>query len=358
MTRELDDLLRAGIAQGTFPGAAYAVGCDAGTWFGYAGRQTYAPSSPTVDENTLWDLASVTKVVATTPAAMILVSDCTLELDAQVRDLLPEFPHEGVAVRDLLLHRSGLPAYASVTDLRTRADVWDRICRLPLEYEPRTTSVYSCLGFVVLQHVLERVASKPLDALLRERLFGPLGMTRTTYNPPAHLRPVCAPTEMLPDWQRRLEDERGFVRVQEEFVQGDVHDPVACVMGGVSGNAGRFSCPTDLALYLRALLGCSDSLIRQQTVADWTAAADPDSSRALGWDTKSPEGSSAGSLFSASSFGHTGYTGTSVWIDPENRFFAALLTNRVHPSSDNDKIAAFRPRSHDAAFRLLSMAGS
>jgi CubicO group peptidase (beta-lactamase class C family) len=349
----LPDLLRAGVAEGVFPGAAFAVGNDSGTWFGYVGRQTYAQDSPAVDEQTLWDLASVTKIAATTPAAMLLVQDGLLDLDQHIGDICPEFTHKSIKIRDLLLHRSGLPAYATVTELRSRAEVWTHICGLPLACEPGASFVYSCLGFVSLQHALERVSGSPMDAFLRARLYAPLGMDRTMFNPVGGLRPHCAPTEALPSWQRELEDSRGFQRVQDDYVQGDVHDPVACVMGGVSGNAGLFSTPVDLAAYLRALLDVSGKVFGPDSVAYWTKEAVPGSAHALGWQTKSPEGSSAGSFFSPASFGHTGYTGTSVWVDPENRVFVALLANRVHPSCENLKIGDFRPRFHDAAFQEL-----
>jgi len=348
----LTSLLQSGIEDGAFPGAAFAVGSAAQTWVGYAGRQTYDLASPPVCADTLWDLASVTKVVGTTSAAMLLVADGLLSLESDVRDFRPEFSPADVTVRDLLLHRSGLPPYLQATDLQDRAEVWTRICGVALTEKPGRSSVYSCVGFIVLQHVLEQVAGCSLDSYLRERLFRPMGMTRTTYNPPAELRHACSPTQRLPKWQQELEDRRGFVRVQNDFVQGDVHDPLACVMGGVSGNAGLFSTPSDVAAFLRGYLHDQGALPLALRIA-WTTPADPESSRALGWDTKSPEGSSAGARFSASSFGHTGYTGTSVWVDPESGFFAALLTNRVHPDDDNLKIAEFRPRFHDAAFGFL-----
>lgn len=353
----LNDLLREAVAGHAFPGAAFAVGSDSGTWFGYAGRQTYTLESPDVDGGTLWDLASLTKAVATTPAAMILVQEGLLDLDECVANLCPEFPHRSITARDLLLHRSGLAAYANVTNLHSRKEVWSLICELPLAYEPRSSFVYSCLGFVSLQHVLERVSGISIDVFIRDRLYAPVGMAQATFNPTAGLRSRCAPTEAIPGWQRDLEDVRGFERVQDRYLQGDVHDPVACVMGGVSGNAGLFSTPADLAAYARHLLFGTPGPLKHHVLASWTREAVAGSGHALGWQTKSPEGSSAGNLFSRSSFGHTGYTGTSLWVDPENGLFAALLTNRVHPTSENQKIADFRPRFHDAAFEELKKLG-
>jgi CubicO group peptidase (beta-lactamase class C family) len=349
----LSILLDEGVRGHIFPGAAFAVGNARDTWFGFAGRQTYDPASCPVNERTLWDLASVSKAVGTTSAAILLTGDGVLSLDAPVQGACPQFGGAEITVRDLLLHRSGLPPYIDATDLHDRRELWQRICRLGPAYERDTASVYSCVGFIVLQHVLERIAECPLDEFLHTRVFEPLGMTRTTYNPGADLRPACAPTQRLPAWQRDLENRRGLVRVQEEFVQGDVHDPLACVMGGVSGNAGLFSTPSDLAVFLRALLEGSFVFASDARIA-WTKQARADSSRAIGWDTKSPEGSSAGSLFSPGSFGHTGYTGTSVWVDPQNKLFVALLTNRVHPDDDGMEIASFRPRFHDEAFRFLT----
>jgi CubicO group peptidase (beta-lactamase class C family) len=346
------DLLNQAIQNRVFPGAAYAVGNESGTQFGYAGRQTYSPQSPAVDEDSLWDVASLTKVVATTPALMHLAGP---RLDRKVADILPEFGpqgKQGVTIAHLLLHTSGLAPYVPCTDLCSRAELWSRVCALPLQSAPGIRAAYSCLGFVALRELIERLAGEPFENWLQDRLYTPLGMSQTRFNPSEEDRPRCVPTAALPDWQRDLEDARGFKRVQDEYVQGDVHDPIACVSGGVSGNAGVFSTVSDLARFARAALGFEESPIRPEILSAYTQRVVSD--HGLGWTLKSTEGSSAGSLFSTQSFGHLGYTGTSLWIDPEHRVFAVLLTNRIHPDDRKGGIAAFRPRFHDAAFEALS----
>jgi len=203
------------------------------------------------------------------------------------------------------------------------------------------------MSMITLQQVLESISGEPLDTLLKRRIYTPLGMRDTTFNPGEALKERCVPTEDDQELRKRL-------------LQGEVHDPAAFACGGLSGNAGLFASILDMCSYARLMLnkGASEAgqLICAKTIENWTKKQTLKSTRALGWDTRSPEGSSAGSKFSLKSFGHTGYTGTSIWIDPENGFFAVLLTNRVHPTSNNDRILAFRPRFHDAVFEALKKA--
>jgi CubicO group peptidase (beta-lactamase class C family) len=284
---------------------------------------------------------------------MVACKEGLLRLDQRVTDYLPQYRHP-TTVRDLLIHESGLPAYVDVTDLQQGEEVVERILGLELAYAPHAQSVYSCVGFVVLQQVVEAAVGQTLDRWASDRLYNPLGMVNTVFNPDASLTSRCAPTERLSRWRIRLEDQRGSTRIQDEYIQGTVHDPLAFVKGGVSGNAGLFSTVEDVGRYLQALLKKGRRVIDADLLSEWSKRQGSCSSRALGWDTKSPEGSSAGTLFSATSYGHTGYTGTSVWIDPEKGIFAALLTNRVHPTSDNPLMTEFRPRFHDAVFTELS----
>jgi CubicO group peptidase (beta-lactamase class C family) len=218
-------------------------------------------------------------------------------------------------------------------DLAACCDVW---AQLPLAFEPGTEWLYS-VGTDVLGRVVEVVSGRSLDAFLAERVFGPLGMRDTGFNPPASLRPRIAPTE--------VQAFRGGA------VWGVVHDENAWSMGGVSGNAGLFSSARDLAVFTQMLLNGGEyggvRILRPETIARWTARQRKDASRALGWDTPAP-GSSAGRYFSARSFGHTGFTGTSVWADPEKQLVVVLLTNRVHPSRDNPRIGPFRRAVADA----------
>jgi CubicO group peptidase (beta-lactamase class C family) len=355
----LNDLLREGIKDGAFPGAAYAVGTADKAWYGYVGNQTYDEGSKKIDENTLWDMASVSKVAGTTPAAMLAVDAGLLNIEDRVSHFLPDFLNgdkKYIKVRDLLLHTSGLPEYTNVTAMRTKEEVLKHIFGLKLKYETGTTA-YSCLGFVTLQQVIEKAVSMPMDKWLQERLYKPLGMSKTGYRPSEADRPNCAPTEKIPAWVRKLEDERGFKRVQDKYMQGDVHDPVANVIGGVSGNAGLFSRPLDMALYAQMYLKKGQGIIKPDTIRIWTKRNSAKVTRALGWDTKSVEGSSGGTLFSLSSIGHTGYTGTVIWIDLDRQIFGVLFTNRVCPNDGNEKLMPMRPKFFDAVFRLLVKEG-
>lgn len=348
---EVDRLIAAAVADGAFPGGVVAIGRNGRlAHLRPFGRQTYAPDAPQVEADTIYDLASLTKVVATTTAAMLLVDEGRLDLDARVASLLPRFAGPGkdrVTVRHLLTHSSGIDWWAPLyRELSGRAAFLDRIYSMPLVSEPGAQMKYSDLGILLLGEVLERVAGRPVDELVRERLFEPLGMRDTGWRPEARLATRIAPTEFDP-WRGRV-------------VHGEVHDENAFALGGVAPHAGLFGTARDLARFAQMLLWKGayggQRIVRRETVELFTrAAGSPEgSSRALGWDTKSPSGSSAGELFSGDSFGHTGFTGTSIWIDPERDLFLVLLTNRVHPTRENRKIAAVRPALADAVIRALS----
>ncbi len=338
-----------GVSRGVFPGAAFAVGSRRASALAAVGRHTYDPDSPLTRADSLFDLASLTKVVATTSAAMVLADEGLLDIDETASRYVQEFEssdHHTITIRQLLLHTSGLPDYSDFRAFEgDPAAVRGSVLGLDLVTEPGTETAYSCIGFVALQTVLETVAGQTLSEIARARVFEPLRMRSTRYNPPREAWPSCVPTEDDHDWRKRL-------------LRGEVHDPIAYLLGGVSGNAGLFSTAEELAIFARFLLGggvCGGRrIVRDATVREWTRKQSDSSTRALGWDTRSEQGSSAGSRFSTRSFGHTGYTGVSIWIDPENGLFAVLLTNRIHPSVENEKIAEFRPRFHDLAFEALS----
>jgi CubicO group peptidase (beta-lactamase class C family) len=350
---QVDQLLESYQKRGAFPGGVLAVG-DRGAvaHLHPFGRLTYEPDAPPVTASTLYDLASLTKVVATTTMAMILVDAGRLDLDQPVREILPGFQGPGkdaVTVRHLLTHSSGLPAivplYKEVPlQKKTRAAFIERMQALDLEYSAGSRSVYSDPGIILLGEILERAAGQPLEAFVRERVFEPLGMRETMFRPPAELRSRIAPTEFDP-WRGRL-------------IQGEVHDENAFAMGGVAPHAGLFSTAGDLARFAQMLLngGITNGrrIVSREAVELFTRRAGiPGSDRALGWDTKSAEGSSAGTLLSSRSFGHTGFTGTSIWIDPERQLFIILLTNRVHPTRENNLIREARPAVADAVVRAL-----
>lgn len=343
----VDRLLEDFRARGAFPGGVLAVGHQ-GTLVHLHpfGRLTHDAGASQVTEDTLYDLASLTKVVATTTMAMILVDEGRLDLDRPVQEFLPGFlgpGKEAVKVRHLLSHSSGLDAVAPLyRELRGREAFVERIQAMDLVYPAGSRSTYSDLGVILLGEILERVAGRPLEAFVRERIFAPLEMRETLFKPPPELRPRIAPTEFDP-WRGRL-------------VHGEVHDENAFAMGGVAPHAGLFGTAGDLARFAQMLLNggvfAGRRIVSRETVEVFTRRAGiPGSDRALGWDTKSAEGSSAGILFSPRSFGHTGFTGTSMWIDPERQLFVILLTNRVHPTRENQLIREARPAVADAVVR-------
>jgi CubicO group peptidase (beta-lactamase class C family) len=349
---EVDRLLEDFRERHAFPGGVLAVGHDGALVHLHPfGRLTYDEDAPAVTAATLYDLASLTKVVATTTLAMILVDEGKLDLDRRVQDFLPEFQGPGkdaVTVRHLLSHSSGLPATAPLyREARGKAEFVARIEAMDLAYPPGSKSVYSDLGIILLGEILERLVGQPLEVLARERVLEPLGMRDTLFLPPARLRPRIAPTEFDP-WRGRL-------------IQGEVHDENAYAMGGAAPHAGLFGTAGDLARLAQMLLdgGVLEGrrIVSRETVELFTRRAGiPDSDRALGWDTKSAEGSSAGTLFSPRSFGHTGFTGTSIWMDPDRRLYVILLTNRVHPTRENNLIREARPAVADAVVRASAPA--
>jgi CubicO group peptidase (beta-lactamase class C family) len=344
------------IAEGVFPGACYAV-VSGETSTRRHGRYTYCPESPEVQEDTIWDLASVSKVVGMTTAAMLLHDDGLLKLDEPVAQVLPEFAQNGkqaVTVRNLLIHDSGLVAFRPYHRTYTTAEaVWQAVAAEALTFPTGSKMVYSDLSMITMHKVVEKLASERMEAMLERRVWKPLGMVDTQYNPGLG-NPRCAPTESVEPWRENLRRLRNAVSAPPEFsdaafwIQGEVHDPTATVLGGVAGHAGLFSTVGDLVKFAQMMLADGAGLIKPETVRLFTTRNGPASTRGLGWDTKSERGSSAGSRFGARSYGHTGYTGTSMWIDPDAKVAAILLTNRVHPTSENTRIIQFRPRFHDS----------
>ena len=355
MNDRISELLEAAVDDGDMPGAVVAAGTrDTVLLERAVGRLSYASDAAPVTHDTIYDLASLTKVIVTTPLVMRLHESGQLDLDAPVSSYLPEFAgsaKDRVTIADLLAHCGGLLWW---TDLyrqslgqpqsRVKRYYLRRICELPLDYEPRTRTVYSDLGFILLGAVLERLSNTPLDRLAAERVFAPLGMHEIQYNPPAALRNRIAPTEDDP--------QRGGVLV------GHVHDENASRLGGVAPHAGLFATARSLVPFAQMWLAAGTAGERRvfdgATVHRFTRRARlaSGSSRALGWDTPAP-GSSCGRRFSPASFGHTGFTGTSLWIDPERGVFVILLTNRVHPTRDNTRLVELRPALHDALIDVL-----
>ncbi|MEO8336680.1 MAG: serine hydrolase domain-containing protein [bacterium] len=341
----LDSIMRVGIAEGAAPGAALAVGRYGRLVHmrGY-GTLDYAPDSPPVDATTLYDMASLTKVVATTTVAMILEEQGKLDIQRPVHLYLPEFdaPDKApITVEMLLTHSGGLEAYAPLyLKYRGRADYLAQINLRPLKTPPGTATVYSDWDMVLLQAVLERITGVPLDQYAAEHVFRPLGMFDTQFNPDTAntaLRHRIAATAM--------DTSRGGL------LQGTVHDGNAWALGGVSGHAGLFTSARDLATFSQFLLDggtyAGARIVAPSTLVRWTNRQSLLSSRALGWDTPSAL-SSAGRFFGPRSFGHTGFTGTSIWIDPERGLFVVLLTNRVNSHGTSTRHVQLRRDVADA----------
>lgn len=342
------EVLQRAIADHAFPGASVAViHCGKLVALKALGRFTYDESSQQVDAESIFDLASVSKVVATTSMAMILYEHGLLDLDAPVVGVLPEFAGEDtrrreITFRMLLAHSSGLPAYEKVY-LRAaeREEFLREVFSVPLKNVPATHAEYSDIGFILLGIALERIAEEPLDRFCQREVFGPLGLLQTTFNPPAAWKSRIPPTA----------DDQTF---RNRVIQGEVQDENASVLSGVAGHAGLFSTAADLASFANSMLNRGAPIVRPDAVALFTrrARTPAGTSQALGWDTPSGR-SQSGKYFSPSSFGHLGYTGTSLWIDPERQLSVTLLTNRTWPDCSNQAIKEVRPRFHDAVAEAL-----
>jgi len=340
-------LLERAKADSAFPGAFAVVGNRDSVLAQFGvGMLDWSPS-PTPDANTLWDMASLTKVVGMTSAMMQLTEAGKVDLDAPVQRYVAEFrgPHkERVTVRQLLTHSSGMPAWRPLYKETTSPEAARSLAiATALDTLPGVRMVYSDLGAIILGVIVERVSGERLEAYLTRHVFGPLGMTSTQYRPAAELRSRIAPTEYDPWRQRQL--------------RGEVHDENAFSLGGVSGHAGLFSTGHDVARLARMYLngGTLDGvrLVSPETVRRFTTVQDSTfSHRALGWET--PNGAnSAGRLMKRPAFGHTGFTGTSIWVDPSRDLFVILLTNRVNPTRQNLRIGGVRTALADAVVRVL-----
>lgn len=346
------------IADKVTPGATVAIGYRGKVSLHAFGNLSYAANSAAVDSRTMYDIASLTKVLVTTTLAAKLVEGdfpIPLDLDARIERYLPEWAsgpqpewRQQVTVRHLLTHTSGLPAFKEYwRTSKGKQDTLGRIFAEPLEYEPGTKEIYSDLGIILMTEIIERLTGRTLDDLAKTYIFTPLGMKDTMYRPPKKLWAWIAPTEIDNNFRRRL-------------VQGEVHDENAYAIGGVSGHAGVFSTAPDLAAFCQMLLNGGvyghRRILRRATIAQFTAPQHlSGGTRTLGWAVPT-ENSSSGHYYSSHSFGHTGFTGTSIWIDPDRQLFVVLLTNRVHPTRENQKIQQLRPAFHDAVMQTLGYA--
>ncbi len=320
---KIDHVVQRGIAAGGYPGASVVVGRrGAAVWEKGFGRLSWEKSSPWVStDRTIYDLASLTKVVGTTTAIMVLYDEGKIHLDDQVSRYIPEFSggeKDRVTVRMLLEHRSGLPAGRDLWRIaHTPEEARAAVISTPLVCEPGRCYEYSDLGADMLGFIAEVASGERLDQFLSERVFTPLGMNDTFFRPADSLKARIAPTE--------TNSPRGY------SLQGEVHDENAYALGGIAGHAGLFSTAADLAVFAQMMLNGGEfngtRVVADSTVALFTTRAA--GTRALGWDTCGGSGS-CGKYLGADAFGHTGFTGTSIWLDPDRDMFVILLTNRVH----------------------------
>lgn len=335
------------LTDSAFPGAVAVIGNHTGILLVRSVGHLDASDSTTPSEHTLWDMASLTKVVALTSVMMQLVEHGQVKLDAPVQRYIPEFTgrwKHRVTVRHLLTHSSGLPSWRPLyKEATSPADALALAIATPLDTSPGVRMVYSDLGAIILGEIVHRVTKTRLDSYATNHVFAPLGMNETFFRPDTTLLARIAPTEIDPWRQRHL--------------RGEVHDENAYSLGGVSGHAGLFSSAYDLSRLAQAYLngGTLDGrrLWSKRTIDQFTHVQNPKlSHRALGWETAN--GSNSGGRFmSSAAFGHTGFTGTSIWIDPGNDVFVILLSNRVNPTRQNGRISGVRAALADSVMMLM-----
>lgn len=350
----VDELVERAIADSAFPGAQVAVIKDGMLVYSRSfGSLTYGPGARPVDAATRYDCASLTKVVATTTALMKLYDMNKFSLDDPVGAYLPDFSQgekSPVTIRHLLLHRSGFPPYRQLWKICPDArHALDSALATPLVAKPGDTTIYSDLGMIALGRLVETLAGMSLDTFVRREIFDPLHMVNTGFRPDSSSRERIAPTELDTAWRKTL-------------VQGSVHDENAALLGGVAGHAGLFSTASDLAVFMQMLLNRGvyggRRYISEGTIYEFLSRKAPGQERWLGWDMWSMKGSSGGTLLSPSSYGHTGFTGTSLWADPAKDLAVIFLTNRVYPTRANLRLLRIRPALHDAVIHALQGGGA
>jgi len=324
----IDPLVYEAIKRGDLPGCVIAIGRRDGVSYMKAfGHRSLKPSASLMTTDTVFDLASLTKPVATATCAMQMIEQGRLRLQDNVADLIPRFGANGkeeIVVEQLFLHTAGFIPDNPISDYQQGVtEAWKRINALSPQSSPGVRFKYSDISFLVLGRILETLDGAPLDRIVQTRLFAPLGMSETGYNPDPELRLRFAPTE----------------KIDGQWLRGRVHDPRAALLGGVAGHAGLFSTAGDLSRYARMMLSGGEleevRVLSQATVREMTRPrVVGESQRALGWDILSGYSSNRGELMSASAFGHGGFTGTGIWIDPKLDLFVIFLSNRLHPDGE------------------------
>lgn len=330
---EIDAAIEQAIAEKKLPGGVFWMERNGVSYHKAYGKRSLLPAEEPMTEDTIFDVASLTKVLATAPAVMLLAQRGKLDLDASASTYLPAFKGKGkdaITLRHLLTHTSGLPPGLS------RDPPWsgygtaiEMTCAERVLTTPGTAFHYSDINYIVLCEIVQRVSGAHLEEFTRRELYQPLKMTDTGFLPPASKTSRIAPTE----------------RVGDSFLRGQVHDPTARLMGGVSGHAGLFTTAADLACFARMMLTAGElegvRIFAPLTVKLMTTVQTPETvpaRRGLGWDIDSPYSGPRGELFPVGSYGHTGWTGTSLWIDPYSRAFVIFLSNRNHPTGQGDVV--------------------
>jgi serine-type D-Ala-D-Ala carboxypeptidase len=369
----VDNATEEAVQQGVFPGAVLLVGRGEEVIYERAfGSRSLVPDQSPMQLSTIFDVASLTKPLATTIAMMLLVSDKTLRLDDQVTRFVPTFgvcAKSPTTIRHLLSHSSGLPAWKPyyeevitvensgranfISSRAAKSYVLEQIHREKPLSQPGTQVLYSDLGFMVLGEIIENITGSNLDAFCHDRIYEPLGLRSTIFVELTQLATaqtealenIFAPTEICP-WRKRV-------------LCGQVHDDNAFAVGGIAGHAGLFSSAQDIHAIVARLDQClrgSHSFLPQSVVQEFFTRdrSVSDSTRALGWDTPTPKKSASGIHFSQKSVGHLGFTGTSLWWDLEKGCHVILLSNRVHPTRRNEKIKQFRPGIHDLIMQVIN----
>ncbi|HET6842519.1 MAG TPA: serine hydrolase domain-containing protein [Candidatus Angelobacter sp.] len=342
-------ILQTAVEQGVFPGASLAV-VHRGKLIALKalGRFTYDPDSAAVSVESIYDLASLTKVIATTAVCMILHERGIFQLGQPIVEVLPEFANydyrrSEITFQMLLAHSSGLPAYQRLFETASsKEELIQQAFKVPLVTDPLTAAEYSDIGFILLGVALERMTGEPLNEFCRREIFLPLGLNHTGYKPSDEWKSLIPPAV----------DDQTF---RHRVIQGEVHDENAWVMEGVAGHAGVFATARDVSVFTHCVMSGGAPLLRPETVQFFTRRQPQPwgTSRALGWDTPSSP-SQSGRYFSPSSYGHLGYTGTSLWIDPVRQLSVTLLTNRTWPDCRSQRIKEIRPAFHDAVIEALS----
>lgn len=334
--KKLDQIILDGIDRAVYPGAVMCLYNDGKPLILKAyGHRMITPQRLPMYENTLFDMASLTKAVATSTSVMILKEQGKINLDDDLADHLPGFTSRGISIFHLLIHTSGLPAWRALyIEPGSNAEKVKYLSDLPLEYETSSKVIYSCLGYILLGEMVRHVTGMGLDEFALKHIFRPLGMEDTFFNPPEERRSECAATEDSNSFEKRMTNYRSY-KWREGVVVGEVHDENANSLGGVAGNAGLFSTASDMGKFCRMIINDGEDIISPESVRMMSTSHTEglDGSRSVGWG-----------ILDGDTMSHTGFTGTAIRIYRNHRSAAILLTNRVHPDATKEGIGEVRER--------------